>query len=63
MKLPWTRRAEEAEARARAAADQRRHVELQAAAARRQIRRADEHLELNGWNKIARALIVGEGPR
>lgn len=63
MKLPWTKRAEEAERRAREAEAQRQTVERQADAARRQIRRVDEHQDLNGWNQIARALIVGEGRR
>lgn len=63
MKLPWTKRAEEAERLAREAEAQRADVERQAVDARRQIRRAHEHQELNGWNQVARALIVGEGQR
>ena len=60
MKLPWTKRAEAAEDRVRAAVEQREQVESQAVEARRQIRRAREHQELNGWNDIARTLIGGD---
>lgn len=60
MKLPWTKRAEAAEDRVRTADEQHQQVEIQAAEARAQVRRAREHQELNGWNEIARTLIVGE---
>lgn len=60
MKLPWTKRAEAAEDRVRAADEQHRQVERQADEARTQVRRAREHQELNGWNDIARTLIVGD---
>lgn len=60
MKLPWTKRAEAAEDRVRAAEEQHRQVERQEEEARTQVRRARVHQELNGWNDIARSLIVGD---
>ena len=60
MKLPWTKRAEAAEDRVREADEQHQQVETQAAEARTQIGRARRHQELNGWNEIARTLIVGD---
>ena len=59
MKTPWRKRAEEAEERIREAEAQGRAVERQQRRSRVEVRRAETHYELNGWNKIARALIDG----